>query len=83
MANIDLNDVKEMIIASGAEMSEDVDIDVNTAFEAVGLDSLDMFGLCAEIDSRYNLAIPDEDIEQLICFADVIAYVTKKTHVNK
>ena len=31
------------------------DINVNTEFEALGLDSLDMYGLLTEIDSRYTL----------------------------
>lgn len=79
MASIDLNDVKEMIVASGAEMYDDVDINVNTEFEALGLDSLDMYGLLTEIDSRYNVVIPDDDTDKLLCFADVIAYVTEMT----
>ena len=79
MASIDLNDVKEMIVASGAEMYDDVDINVNTEFEALGLDSLDMYGLLTEIDSRYNVEIADEVADKLLCFADVIAYVTEMT----
>lgn len=82
MASIDLNDVKEMIVASGAEMYDDVDINVNTEFEALGLDSLDMYGLLTEIDTRYNVEIADEVAEKLLCFADVIAYVTEVTDVK-
>ena len=77
--SIDLNDVKEMIIASGAEMSDDVEINVNTEFKDVGLDSLDMYGLLTEIDARYNVEIADEVAEKLLCFADVIAYVSEAT----
>jgi len=78
MAGIGLSCVKEMIIASGAEMSSDVEIDMSTEFEAVGLDSLDMFGLLSEIDERYSVVISDDEADKFLCFGDVINFLTER-----
>ena len=66
------------IVGNHAARGGAIDINGDTEFEEVGLDSLDMFGLLSEIDSRYEVVIPDGDLDNLLTFNDVISYVTEK-----
>jgi acyl carrier protein len=79
---IDFYKVKEMIVESGAEIIDDDSATVDSSFESIGLDSLDMFGLFTEISHAYGVIIPDEEVDKLLSFNDLIIYVNKFVQIE-
>lgn len=41
-------------------------------------DSLDLFDLVTELEEKYSIEIPTEDLEQMVTVADVMNYIEKK-----
>ncbi len=42
-------------------------------------DSLDVAALMLELEERYNVEIPDEELGNLVTVGDIAAYLEKKT----
>lgn len=42
-------------------------------------DSLDVAALTLELEERYNVEIPDEELGNLVTVGDIAAYLEKKT----
>ena len=42
-------------------------------------DSLDVAALMLELEERYNVEIPDEELGSLVTVGDIAAYLEKKT----
>ena len=63
------------IIANQLQIDADI-IDGNTKImEDLGADSLDVVEMLMAMEEAFGIAIPDEDIEDLITVSDVVAYV--------
>ena len=63
------------ILANQLQIDADV-IDGNTKImEDLGADSLDVVEMLMSMEEAFGIAIPDEDIEDLITVNDVVAYV--------
>ena len=51
--------------------------DRDTRFDALGLDSLAKIDLAMAAEDRFDVAIPDEDLERFVTFGDLIDYVQR------
>ena len=65
------------IIASQLSLRED-DVKSDSRFvDDLGADSLDIVELVMEIEEEFDVEIPDEDVEKMVCVKDVVDYIAK------
>jgi acyl carrier protein len=65
--------VKELVLARFS-LEED-DISMDTTFESVGADSLDIVELIMEIEEEFEIEIPDEEIKKMSTVGDMVEYL--------
>jgi acyl carrier protein len=59
---------------------DEADINPNASFtNDLGADSLDTVELIMEFEKEFDLAIPDEDAENIATVGDAITYLTEKS----
>ena len=70
----------EKIAALLAEQfSVDADsITMETTFEDLGADSLDLFEMVMALEDEYSVEIPAEDLQNLLTVGDVMKYLKDK-----
>jgi acyl carrier protein len=51
------------------------DIKPNVSFSEQGIDSLDMMSIFLNIEEKFNLKIPDADIDKLVSVEKIVEYV--------
>ncbi len=56
---------------------DEKEIKINTSFEDLGVDSLDLFQIIIELEEEFNIQI--EDAESIKTIEDAINYIEKKT----
>jgi len=49
-------------------------------FQELGLDSVDLLSAVAILEERHNLAIPDEDLAEMLVFDSAVTHLTKRIH---
>ena len=54
---------------------EEDEVKIETTFEELGADSLDLFQIVIELEEKYNIQI--EDVENLKTIQDAVDYVEK------
>ena len=55
------------------------EITADTSFkDDLGADSLDLFDLVTELEEKYEIEIPTEDLDTLVTVQDVIDYIEKR-----
>ena len=65
-------------IASQLSIEED-EIKMESSFmNDLGADSLDIVELIMELEEKYDIEIPDEDVEKIVTVGDIVEYI--KTH---
>lgn len=52
-----------------------VDVDVDTTFDELGLDSLDCIELLLDVESEFNMKIDDESFEDFLCINNYVKYI--------
>ncbi|HWP30258.1 MAG TPA: acyl carrier protein [Fimbriimonadales bacterium] len=73
--------VKEVIVAELACKEEDVTPDARFV-EDLGADSLDVVQLVMVLEDKFQIDIPDEDVERLRTVDDVVNYIQQKVGVE-
>ncbi len=63
------------IIANQLQMDVDMIDGSSKVMEDLGADSLDVVEMLMTMEETFGIAVPDEDIEDLITVSDVVAYV--------
>ena len=63
------------IIANQLQMDADMIDGSSKVMEDLGADSLDVVEMLMTMEETFGIAVPDEDIEDLITVSDVVAYV--------
>lgn len=58
------------------------DLQPETRFVDLGLNSLDMIDVIIDFEKTFNIAIPDEDIEKLISLSDAEKYLKTMLNIN-
>lgn len=58
---------------------EEDEVTMETSFESLNADSLDVVELVMALEEEFDLEIPDEDAEKLITVKAAVNYVTQKT----
>lgn len=66
--------IKEIIVEQ-LGLNED-DVKVETTFEELGVDSLDLFQIIIELEENFNIQI--EDAENLKTVSDAVKYIESK-----
>lgn len=67
------------IIADQIGMEADK-INVSSKFkEDLGIDSLDIFEIIMELEEKYDIEIPTEDLEDMMKVGDLVQYIDSKT----
>lgn len=63
------------IIANQLQIDTDMIDGTSKVMEDLGADSLDVVEMLMTMEETFGIAVPDEDIEDLITVSDVVAYV--------
>ena len=63
------------IIAKQLQIDPDMIDGSSRVMEDLGADSLDVVEMLMTMEETFGIAVPDEDIEDLITVSDVVAYV--------
>lgn len=58
---------------------EESQVNMDTTFEALDADSLDVVELVMALEEEFGIEIPDEDAERLVNVKAAVDYVTQKT----
>ena len=77
---MEFDKVKE-IIAEQLGMSED-EITLETSFEDLGADSLDLFQIISEIEEAFDIEFANDDAEKIKTVGDAVNYVTAAVAQN-
>jgi acyl carrier protein len=70
---MEFDKVKE-IIAEQMGISED-DITMETSFEDLGADSLDIFQIISELEEAFDMEFANDDAEKIKTVGDAVEYV--------
>lgn len=74
--------MKQVIVEKLGVKPEQVAMD--KAFAAdLGADSLDLVEFVMELESKWNISIPDEDAGKLLTVGDAVKYVDEKLAAKK
>nr|WP_304519344.1 acyl carrier protein [Clostridium estertheticum] len=62
-------------ISSQLNMDEE-EIKIESSFmNDLGADSLDIVELIMELEEKYDIEIPDEDVEKIVTVGDIVEYI--------
>ena len=75
MAQEELREVLRGIVAEIAELDEVPD---DKAFKDLGIDSIMAIEIVAEVERRYKLKIPEQELEQIRDLNSVLSLVSSK-----
>jgi acyl carrier protein len=70
--------LKEDIRAIIAEVSEVDDIPDDTLFQELGIDSMMAIEIVAEVERKYKISVPEEELQQLTNLQKVYELVQSK-----
>lgn len=62
--------VKNVVINNGE--------DYDRPLREIGIDSLDMMSILLAIEEKYNVSVPDQDIDQLKTINLIVSYIENK-----
>ncbi|MBQ8663115.1 MAG: acyl carrier protein [Eubacterium sp.] len=66
--------IKKIIIDIFDEEEERITLETHLAGD-LGLDHMDMVDLIVEVETAFDVVIPDEDVEQFETVADIVNYL--------
>ena len=72
-----LNELQEIIAEKLGLSAEEVQPEKSLK-DDLKADSLDLFGLVTELEEKYEIEIPTEDLDTLVTVQDVIDYIEKR-----
>ena len=75
MADSDLREALRAIVAEVAEIDEVPDA---TPFKELGIDSMMAIEIVAEVERRYKLKVPEQELEQVRDLNSVVTLVESK-----
>ena len=65
--------VQEIIVEELGKDAEEVKVE--TTFDELDADSLDVFQVISEIEDEFDIEVPDEDAEKFQTVSDIVSYV--------
>lgn len=74
---VNQRDLLDLLFKSGVS-EKDNQITFDTSFDEAGLDSLDISNFLLCVEEKYNIEIPDDDIESLYSITILADYVSEK-----
>lgn len=57
---------------------ETEEVKIDTSFEKLGIDSLEIFEIVMSIEDEFGLEIPNEDVEKITNVKDTVKYIESK-----
>ncbi len=82
MAKFDFNEMKQVIVDKLGVKPEDVKMEASFAND-LGADSLDIVELVMELESKYEITIPDDMAQKLQTVGDAAKFVEAKLAEKK
>jgi acyl carrier protein len=79
MSHEDLREALRGIVAEVAEIDE---VPNDVAFKELGIDSMMAIEIIAEIERRYGIKVPEQELEQVRDLDSVVALVAGKVKVE-
>ena len=70
--------IKKMVKDANKTFSIENDDDFDRTLDELGLDSLDFLSILFSVQEKYNITIPDEDIDGLETLNKLIRYIDEK-----
>lgn len=74
---ITINDIKELLAKSSLGNNA-LELSESTPLKEQGVDSLDMLDFFLNIEEKYDVHIPDDDINKLKTLNDYMEYINDK-----
>jgi acyl carrier protein len=79
MATATKDQIAERVIAALVEFGEEPEnVKLESRFEDLDIDSLDLVELAQVIEDEYGIEVPDADMDKIETVADVVAYVSDR-----
>jgi acyl carrier protein len=75
MSQADLREALRAIVAEIAEIDEVPD---DQAFKDLGIDSMMAIEIVSEIERRYKIKVPEQELEQIVDLDSVVGLVSSK-----
>ncbi|HEX4354174.1 MAG TPA: acyl carrier protein [Polyangiales bacterium] len=75
MANEDLREVLRGIVAEVAEIDEVPD---DAPFKELGIDSMMAIEIVSEVERRYKIKVPEQELEKILDLNSVVALIANK-----
>jgi acyl carrier protein len=66
------------IIRSVANLDKSATIDTQSSLKELGVDSLEVMNVFLNIDEKYAIEIPDEEIDRLDTIDKIVDYLTQQ-----
>ena len=76
-----LNELQEIIAEKLGLSAEEVQPEKSLK-DDLKADSLDLFDLVTELEEKYEIEIPTEDLDTLVTVQDVIDYIEKRKYLT-
>lgn len=70
----ELNEIKKLLSEKGINEN----ITLETKFQDLNLDSLDLINLIIDAEKRYNIRIPDDKLSSILTVADLLRFLKEK-----
>ncbi len=76
---LDDNQIIKLVEQSGID-TRGREIDADATFSDLGIDSLDVFNLVAQVEIQYGVHVPDADFAKLKTLNDIRDYVQQRVN---
>lgn len=75
-------EVVKRIIADELDLRESKVTPDTRLVDDIGADSLDMVELAKRFEEEFSIELPDDEVEEFVTVADVVAYIEKASTEN-
>ena len=72
------DDLREALRAIVAEIAEVEEVPDDESFKDLGIDSMMAIEIVSEIERRYRIKVPEQELEQIVDLDSVVALVASK-----
>lgn len=75
--NVDGDTIVRLMLDCGIKVDEE-NIDFDSKFVDLGIDSLDMANLLLTIEEKYGVSIPDEAVDELVSVKAIVSFLNDR-----
>ncbi len=74
--NVEQEEIFSIVVSTGVSVDVST-IKDDTILSEIGIDSLEMMDVLLKIEEKFNIKIPDEDIDALNTIDSIVSYLQK------